>query len=161
MNKEALIAAGFTEEQASKILGIHKAEVNGNYIPKTRFDEVNEQLKSARQEVADRDSQIAGLKKFEGTNKELTEKVKALEAENKDKAAQYERELKENKIKNAVRSSLGESVFDPSLVMGLVDLSKVELNDEDEVKSGLKEQVESLKRKKPFCSNRKMRRNRM
>lgn len=150
MNKEALIAAGLTEEQAKKVMELHKAELNGNYIPKVRFDEVNEQLKTTKQELSNRDEQIAGLKKFEGSSKELSEKVKALEAENKEKAKQFEAQLKETKLKNAVRASLGDSVFDPSLVMGLVDLSKVELNDNDEVKSGLKEQVETLKKEKAF-----------
>lgn len=150
MNKEALIAAGFTEEQAKKILDLHKADINGNYIPKVRFDEVNEQLKNVKAELGERDTQIAGLKKFEGSSKELADKVKELQEQNKQKAAEFEKALKDNKIKNAVRASLGDSVFDSALVMGLIDLSKVDLDDKDEVKSGLKEQVEALKKDKAF-----------
>lgn len=150
MNKEALIAAGFTEEQAKKILDLHKADINGNYIPKVRFDEVNEQLKNVKAELGERDTQIAGLKKFEGSSKELAEKVKELQEQNKQKAAEFEKALKDNKIKNAVRANLGDSVFDSALVMGLIDLSKVDLDDKDEVKSGLKEQVEALKKDKAF-----------
>lgn len=150
MNKEALIAAGFTEEQAKKILDLHKADINGNYIPKVRFDEVNEQLKNVKAELSERDTQIAGLKKFEGSGKELADKVKELQEQNKQKAAEFEKALKDNKIKNAVRASLGDSVFDSALVMGLIDLSKVDLDDKDEVKSGLKEQVEALKKDKAF-----------
>ena len=150
MNKEALVALGITEEVAQKILALHKGELNGNYIPKTRFDDVNEQLKEARSQITERDNQIAGLKKFEGSNKELTEKVKELQEQNKQKAAEYEKQLKDSKLKNAVKSALGNSVFDSSLVLSLVDLTKVELDDKDEVKSGLKEQVESLKKEKAF-----------
>ena len=150
MNKEALVALGITEEVAQKILALHKGELNGNYIPKTRFDDVNEQLKEARLQITERDNQIAGLKKFEGSNKELTEKVKELQEQNKQKAAEYEKQLKDSKLKNAVKSALGNSVFDSSLVLSLVDLTKVELDDKDEVKSGLKEQVESLKKEKAF-----------
>lgn len=150
MNKEALIAAGFTEEQAKKILDLHKANIGGNYIPKTRFDEVNEQLKNAKAELSERDTQITGLKKFEGSSKELADKVKELQEQNKQKSAEFEKALKETKLKNAVRASLGDSVFDSSLVMGLIDMSKIDLDDKDEVKSGLKEQVEVLKKDKAF-----------
>lgn len=150
MNKEALIAAGFTEEQAKKVMDLHKADINGNYIPKTRFDEINEQLKNIKTELTERDSQIASLKKFEGNSKELADKVKELQEQNKQKAAEFEKALKETKLKNAVRTSLGDSVFDSSLVMGLIDMSKIDLDDKDEVKSGLKEQVEALKKDKAF-----------
>lgn len=150
MNKEALVALGITEEVAQKILTLHKNDINGNYIPKTRFDDVNEQLKEVRKQVEERDTQIAGLKKFEGSNKELTDKVKELQEQNKQKAAEFEKQLKENKIKNAVKASLGDSVFDSSLVMGLIDLTKVDLDDKDEIKSGLKEQVEALQKEKAF-----------
>lgn len=150
MNKEALVALGITEEVAQKILGLHKSDINGNYIPKSRFDDVNEQLKEVRKQVEERDTQIAGLKKFEGTNKELTEKVKELQDQNKQKAAEFDKQLKENKVKNAVKASLGDSVHDSALVLGLVDLTKVELDDKDEIKSGLKEQLELLKKDKAF-----------
>ena len=150
MNKEALIALGFTEEQANKILGLHKKELDGNYIHKSRFDDVNTQLKDARAQIAERDTQISGLKKFEGTNKELADKVKELQDQNKQKAAEYEKALKENKIKNAVKAALGESVQDSSLVLGLLDLTKVELNEKDEIKSGLEEQLGNLKKEKAF-----------
>lgn len=150
MNKEALIAAGFTEEQAKKVMDLHKADINGNYIPKTRFDEINEQLKNIKTELTERDSQIASLKKFEGNSKELADKVKELQEQNKQKAAEFEKALKETKLKNAVRTSLGDSVFDSSLVMGLIDMRKIDLDDKDEVKSGLKEQVELLKKEKAF-----------
>lgn len=150
MNKEALIAAGFTEEQAKKILDLHKTDISGNYIPKSRFDEVNEQLKNIKTELGERDTQIAGLKKFEGSNKELADKVKELQEQNKQKAAEFEKTLKETKLKNAVRANLGDSVFDSGLVMGLIDLSKIDLDEKDEVKSGLKEQVDALKKDKAF-----------
>jgi len=150
MNKEALVALGITEEVAQKILGLHKNDINGNYIPKSRFDDVNEQLKEARSQISERDNQIAGLKKFEGTNQELTAKVKELQEQNKQKAAEFEKQLKDNKLKNAVKTALADSVFDSSLVLGLIDLTKIDLDDKDEIKSGLKEQVESLKKEKAF-----------
>ena len=50
MTKEQLLAAGFTEEQATNILKLHKEAIDGNYVAKHRFDEVNGELKTRSEE---------------------------------------------------------------------------------------------------------------
>ena len=44
MNKEDLIAMGLTEEQAKKVMD----SLDGNYVTKTRFNEVNEENKTLK-----------------------------------------------------------------------------------------------------------------
>ena len=44
MKKEQLLELGLTEEQADKVLNLHK-EVLAGFIPKARLDEVNDMLK--------------------------------------------------------------------------------------------------------------------
>jgi len=48
MTQESLMAEGFTKEQATQILETHKAAINGQYVPKARFDEVNEYIQLLR-----------------------------------------------------------------------------------------------------------------
>ena len=53
MTKEQLLAAGFTEEQATNILKLHKEAIDGQYVAKHRFDEVNGELKTAKEQIAE------------------------------------------------------------------------------------------------------------
>ena len=46
MTKESLIAAGFTEEQATKIMGMHTEAIDGNYVPKATFDAERDKSKN-------------------------------------------------------------------------------------------------------------------
>lgn len=154
MSKEQLMQAGFTEEQATKILALYKADIDANYVPKHRFDEVNSELKTTKGLVADRDKQIKDLKKFEGTNQELQDKIKELEETNRNADTQHQETLKAERKKNAVRLVLLEDEknrpFDTEMVLGLVDLTKVELGEDGKIVSGFKEQHDSLKKEKQF-----------
>ena len=38
MKLEDLVKEGFTEEQAKKILDLHKKAIDGNYVPKDTFN---------------------------------------------------------------------------------------------------------------------------
>ncbi len=49
MKKEDLIAMGLTEEQAKKVMD----SLDGNFVTKARFNEVNEENKTLKQSVAD------------------------------------------------------------------------------------------------------------
>ena len=59
MNKEDLIAMGLTEEQAKKVMD----SLDGNFVTKTRFNEVNEENKTLKSLFSDRDKQLEDLKK--------------------------------------------------------------------------------------------------
>ena len=54
MTKEQLLEMGLTEEQADKVLSAHKEELKG-YIPKARFDEINETKKDLEQQIKGRE----------------------------------------------------------------------------------------------------------
>ena len=108
MDKEKLIAMGLNEEQVADVLKLHKEAIDSNYVPIHRFNEVNTELKTTRAALADRDKQIEGLKKFEGTATELQAKVKELEDANKAADAKYKQELAAERQRNAVKLSLLE-----------------------------------------------------
>lgn len=155
MNKEQLLAAGFTEAQADSILKMHKESIDGNYVAKHRFDEVNTELKTAKDQVSERDQQITDLKKFEGDAKALQEKITALEADNAKKDSEYAGTLATERKRNAVKLALLEDEngkpFDTDMVMGLFNLEQVTIDEATgKVTAGFKEQAEGIRKEKAF-----------
>lgn len=139
MNKENLLALGLTEEQATKVL-----EGFEGYIPPKRFNEVNEAKKSAEAVIAERDKQLAELKKGVGDNEALKAQIEQLQKSNKEAQAKYESDLKALKISNAIDTALtANGAKNIKATRALLDIEKVTL-DGDEVK-GVMEQIEALK----------------
>lgn len=148
MNLEALLAFGVTQEQAESILSLHKTAIDGNYVPKATFTAEREKVATFKQQVEDRDQQIADLGKFEGTAKQLQEKVDALEKSNKEAAERHEAEIKQITEEAILRFELAPLVHDADDVLSKLD-SKVITFEDGKVKSGLTEQLEHLKQSKP------------
>ena len=65
MTKEQFIALGLTEEQATKAAEQSASELK-TYIPKHRFDEVNEENKILKGTVKDNEKALDDLKKSSG-----------------------------------------------------------------------------------------------
>ena len=80
--KQVLKELGLSDEQIDKFI---KDAINDKFIPKHRFDEVNEKNKQLTDDVSERDKQISNLKKFEGDNATLQTKITELENANKQK----------------------------------------------------------------------------
>lgn len=57
MNKEDLLKLGLSEEQAEKVLSANAEQLKG-FIPKSRFDEVNNTKKQLEKDLKDRDVQL-------------------------------------------------------------------------------------------------------
>ena len=147
------MAMGLSEEQANKVLGLHKDAIKDKFVPKERFDEKNNELKAEKDKVTDRDNQIKDLSKFEGDKTALEAKIKDLTEENKTKETEYNEKLTSERKQNAVKFELlnGENKpHDPSLVLGLLDLTKVNINEDGTIKDGFKEQFETLVKDKGF-----------
>lgn len=147
MTKEEFIALGLTEEQATKAAAASAKELDG-YIPKSRFDEVNEAKKKAEKDVTDRDKQITELGKTAGLSEELKKQIQTLQTENQAAAEKHAAELKELQLSNAIKSALTGKVHDEDLVAGLVQKDKLIINDGKVV--GLDEQLKTLQESKAF-----------
>lgn len=140
MNKEKLIEMGLTEELATKVA----KELDGNYVPKTRFNEVNTELKQAKDQVKERDLQLETLKKSVGDSEELKKQIETLQNENKTKDEAHAAEIKQIKIDAAVDKALNDAkVKNLKAVKALLDLDKAELSDDGTVK-GLDVQIKTL-----------------
>ncbi|OME86521.1 MULTISPECIES: phage scaffolding protein [Paenibacillus] len=143
MTKEEFIALGLTEEQATKAAAASAEELKG-FIPKARFDELNEIKKKAEKDVSDRDTQIAEFGKTAGLSEELKKQIETLQAENKTAKEKYESDLQELKLSNAISAALNGKVHNEKVVTGLINKEKLVIGDEGKV-VGLEEQLAALK----------------
>ena len=143
MKKEELVKLGLTEEDADKVAKASEEELKG-FVPKSRFDEVNEARKHAEESVKERDKQIDGLKASAGDAEKLKQQIDELQQANKEKDSNHALEIKKLKIDNAVDSALNAAkAKNLKAVRALLDLDKAELDENGNVK-GLAEQIKKL-----------------
>lgn len=144
MNKEELLKLGLTEEQAEKVLSANTEQLKG-FIPKARFDEVNNAKKQAEKDLSDRDKQLETLKNSTGDIETLKQTIETLQNENKMAADKYNAELAEIKLAGAVDTALlGADALNVRAVKALLDMSKIKMD--GDVLLGINEQIESLKK---------------
>ncbi|MDF2652076.1 MAG: hypothetical protein K0Q73_7881 [Paenibacillus sp.] len=147
--KDLLRAQGLSEAQITAIVG----GVESNYkswVPEHRFKDVNEAKKKAEDDLKERDKQLETLSKSAGDNKVLQDQITQLQTDNKAASDKYEADLKDLRLNTAVKLALSGKVHDPEIVTGLLDKSKVELDDAGNVKGGLDDQVKALQTSKAF-----------
>lgn len=148
MNKQQFLDLGLSEDLATKAEVESKKELE-TYVPKTRFDEVNNNKKELEKTVKERDTQLETLKKSTGDNEELKKKIETLQEENKKKDDDYQAQIKELQISNAIKLAVADKAQDADLVASLFDKSKLILGDDGKV-TGLEEQLKTIKEGKPF-----------
>ena len=131
MTKEILMKMGLTEEQATKVLEAYTTAINGKYIPKERFDEVNTKKQQLETSVAERDKQLEDLKKSTGDVETLKKQIETLQNENKTKEETYKTELSNLKKTNALDLALtGAKVKNSKAIKALLDDGKIKLKDD-------------------------------
>ena len=142
MMKEKLMEWGLTEEQANKVM----EGLNGSFVTKARFNEVNTELTKAKTTITERDGQLEALKKSGADATALQEQITQLQADNKKKDADHAAELKALKISNAVELALtGAKAKNTVAVKALLAdvIAKAELAEDGTVK-GLDDEVKKL-----------------
>lgn len=105
MTKEKLMEMGLTEEQANKVM----ESLNGSFVTKARFNEVNAELKAAKDTIKERDTQLETLQKSTGNVEALRKQITDLQAANTEKDQTHAAELKALKISNAVDAALSSA----------------------------------------------------
>ncbi|WP_281868313.1 phage scaffolding protein [Brevibacillus parabrevis] len=147
--KELLKGMQLTDEQIKQITEGVEGNYKG-YVPEHRFKEVNDAKKSLESTLKERDQQLADLKKSAEGNEALQAKIKELEDANKQAADKYQAELKELRTTTALKLALNGKVHDPDLVAGLLDKTKIELDETGNVKAGFDDQIKALQESKAF-----------
>lgn len=142
MTKESLMALGLTEEQATKVM----ESLNGSFVTKARFNEVNEELKTAKTTITERDNQLETLRKSGSDATALQAQITQLQADNTAKDQAHAAEIKKIKIDNAVDKALMDAkAINPATVKPLLAafLEKADL-DEDGTIRGLSDEIGKL-----------------
>lgn len=146
MTKEQFIALGLTEEQATKAAEASKEELQG-FIPRSRFDEVNDTKKQLEKDIKERDTQLEGLKGIdaEGLQAEITR----LQGENATAKADYEKGLKDLQLTNAIKLALNGKVHDEDIASQLIKKEELVINEAGKI-VGLDDQITTLQESKAF-----------
>lgn len=155
MKKEEFVKLGITEGLAAKAEAASQEELKG-FVPKTRFNEVNDEKKKLEMDVRDRDSQLESLKNSTGNVEEMKKQIADLQKANKDAADAHAAEIKQLKIDAAVDAALtGAKAKNTTAVKALLkDLDKVELAEDGTIK-GLSEQIEALQKSDEYLFDTK------
>lgn len=155
MNEKDLIAMGLTEEQAKKVMD----SLDGNYVTKTRFNEVNEELKQSKAAVTDRDKQLEDLKKSAGDNASLQQQITDLQKANADQKKAHDAEIAQLKLDNAMETALtAAGAKNSKAVKALLDTSKVKLGDDGKL-TGWDEQLEAIQKSDAYLFAEKSQNN--
>lgn len=143
MKKEEFVKLGLDEEIAKKCEAASTEELKA-YIPKARFDEVNNEKKKLELDIRDRDGQLETLKNSTGDFDSMKKQIETLQADNKKKDEDHAAEIKQLKVNAAVESAItGAKGKNAKAIKALLNLENVELADDGTIK-GLSEQLEAL-----------------
>lgn len=139
MNKEQLVALGLSDEQATAVV-----EGFGKMIPKSRLDEKIAEVNDYKQQLADRDTQLADLQSKANGNEELQAQIQALQQQNEQVKTEYQQQLQQKEFDFALTEALRDAkAKNPKAVKALLDTETVKFVDGKLI--GLDEQLTALK----------------
>ncbi|GBW11097.1 TPA: phage scaffolding protein [Staphylococcus aureus] len=146
MKREFLRGLGLEEETVQKIVDEHHDTLREFKDKAEKAESLQQQLDKANKELDNRDKQITDLQKAkDGDNKELKDKLEKYEHEN----AQYQADMKELKLNNAVKLAVAKEANDADDILKFINKDELELQDDGTVK-GLDKAIETLKESKPY-----------
>ena len=147
--KELLKEKGVADDVIQAVVTTAEEKLKG-FIPKHRFDEVNEAKKQLEEQLNERDKQLADLKKSAGDNEELKKQIEKLQQENKEKEQSYQAKIRDMTVTTAIKLAVAGDAHDPDLVASLIDKTKIEVDEQGQIKSGLDDQLQALREAKSF-----------
>ncbi|EIK19555.1 phage scaffolding protein [Staphylococcus aureus] len=146
MKREFLRGLGLEEETVQKIVDEHHDTLREFKDKAEKAESLQQQLDKANKELNNRDKQITDLQKAkDGDNKELKDKLEKYEQEN----AQYQADMKELKLNNAVKLAVAKEANDANDILAFINKGELELRDDGTVK-GLDKEIKTLKESKPY-----------
>lgn len=144
--KDKLIKLGLTDELAQKVVDNFGDVIDGIYVTKERFNEVNNELKSAKDTIKERDTQLEKLQNDNASNEDLKKQIADLKKANADAAKEAENKLNAERKSNAVKLELSGKVHNVSVAMSLLKMDDIVMTEDGKVKSGLNEQLKDLQK---------------
>lgn len=132
--------------QVTQKAGENKISIvsDGNWFPKDKFNQVNEDNKELKKQLKERDGQLSELSKKVTGNEELTKQINDLTEQNKQTAADYQAKLNEQAFNYALKDALtGAKAKNPKAVEALLNKESIKLDGDKLL--GLDDQLKALK----------------
>lgn len=136
------------DKKTAATASVHKF-LDGDFVTKARFNEINEKNKTLTEQVEERDKQLKDIKKNVGDNEELKSQIEKLQADNKEQQKASDTKFKELQLSTAIKLAIADKAQDADIVSGLFDKNKLILGEDGKV-TGLDEQLKTIKENKPF-----------
>lgn len=115
---------------------------DGSYIPREKFNTLNEQVGELKEQLKSRDDQLNSLKSVDATK--LQEEIDNLRANNKNTIKEYEKRIIEKERGYAIGQALFKAgARNSTAVQSLLDNESIKYNNGNF--EGLQEQIDSLK----------------
>lgn len=152
MNKEDIIKLGATAELAEKINEAVQAEYvkSGNYVPKAKFDEVNQEKANLKAQLDTANAGLKSLKEGAEGNDALKKTIQELQDKQKADEKRHKDELSDLRKRNAIMAELSGSAHNPDDIIKFVDLSKITVSEDGKIQSGWAEQRDALIKDKSY-----------
>lgn len=146
MKKTEIVALGIAEEIADKVIELSKAELE-DYVPKSRFNEVNEAKKNAETMLKDVNTQLEGLKANAKDSEVLQHQIEELQNSNKEAQKKYDESILQMRIDYAVEKAIADANGkNTKAIKALLNLENAKISDDGTIE-GLKEQIKGLTEK--------------
>lgn len=135
---------------AEKLKGNDKIKLanlaDGGYVGKEKFDAAQATVADLQKQLADRDKDIAGLKKSAGDNETLTKQLSDLQGKYKTDTESLSAKLKQSALNAALDLGITKAKGkNATAIKALLDMSKLALKDDGTV-DGLDVAIEGLKK---------------
>lgn len=121
--------------------------IGESFVSKADFNAANETKKKLETDLAERDTQLENLKEIdaEGLQAEITR----LQGENTTNKEDYEKELKDLQLTNAIKLALNGKVHDEDIASQLIKKDELVISEDGKI-VGLDEQLSTLQESKSF-----------
>lgn len=146
MKREVLKSLELTDEVIDKIMTEHGNSTNSL---KKQIADLEGQVATYKGRVSERDKQLDELKKSAGDSEKLQNQIAKLQEENKKAAAEYDANLKQIKLDNAVDMALTNAkAKNVKAVKALINLDAVKMDGDTLI--GLNDQITKLVESDPY-----------
>jgi hypothetical protein len=147
--KEILKNAGIPEDKLDSTIAEVNKELPKHFIPKDKFNEVNEAKKKLEADIAERDKQLEDLKKAAGTSEELKKQIEQLQADNKKASEEWQAKMAQMQLDFTIEKALAAAkAKNIKAVKALLDMDKVKLDGDQLL--GIDEQLKALQQSDPY-----------
>jgi hypothetical protein len=148
--KNLLKKAGVDEFTIDRLAADVAKVLPKHFVPKARYNDLAVTKRKLERDIADRDRRLEELARSVSLGEALKTQLAQLQAAYASAQEKHAAELKDLRLQTAIKLALAGKVHDPDLVAGLLDQSRIELDDAGRIIAGFDEQIEALRESKAF-----------